>query len=62
MSGTVPIYFNNKKSTHKMDYHYILHTFVLVTMLLLEIGIISYCYIKHRLKQKTYYHTVINNI
>ena len=62
MSGTVPIYFNDKKSTHKIDYHYIQRTFVLVTIFLLEIGTICHYCIKHCLKQKTYYHNVINNI
>ena len=56
---TVLINFNDKKTIHKMDY-YILHTFLLVTIMLLKIATICYYCIQHRSKQNTCYH--INNI
>ena len=48
---TVLINFNDKKTIHKMDY-YILHTFLLVTIMLLKIATICYYCIQHRSKQK----------
>ena len=49
--GTESINFDNKKIRYKMDC-YILHTFLLVTILLFTITIICHHYAKHRSKQK----------
>ena len=50
---TRSIYSNDKKPTYKMD-RYISHTFILVTIFLLKIVIISHLYycIEHQSKQK----------
>ena len=53
---TMPINSNDKKATYKMDY-YIWHTFLLVTILLLKIVIITVIISQNK---KTYCHS--NNI
>ena len=56
MPETLPTKSNDKKPIYTLDY-YILHTFLLVTILLLIIADICYYSIKHWLKQKDiYYH------
>lgn len=56
IASTVLVNSDNKKVSYKMDY-YILYRFLLVTMLLFIVVIISYHYAKHRSKQEilTYY-------
>ena len=53
-----PITFNYTEPTCKLDNFYILFTFLLITILLLIIVSIHYYFyhIKHRSKQKQYYH------
>ena len=53
-SETVLINFSYKKATNKIDHYHILHTFLLVTSLLLEIGATQ--------NRKRHYHIVINNL
>ena len=43
-----------KKTVYKMGYFYILRTFLIVTILLLEIGSICYYCIKYRSNEETY--------
>ena len=54
VTSTVPINYDDKKvrwiKMNKMDY-YILHTFLLVTILLFTIVIICYRHARHRSKQ-----------
>ena len=52
---TVPINSNDEKATYKVDY-YILHIFLLVTILILVIVTICYYCIKDRIKEKNIYH------
>lgn len=61
-SEAVPVKFNDEKATYKTDYDYIVHTFISVTIWLLDIGTICYHCINIAPLKKTPYHSVISNL